>query len=248
MKNLIKKTVDHAMNSGADACDIIVSNSDSLNLSAQDGKLEKFKVAKTSVLGIRVIKNKKIGISYSESFDEDALNFAVKSSLENADYSDVNEFEAINIKNASDFIQNNSIKDTSSTEEKIEFAMKLESEIRKRDPRITAVPYNGLTAIESQSYYLNSLGTYTEESENYLSGYTSALLKDGDISSMHYSSMQERMLSSMDMNKCIEETLEHAVGWLQAKPVPTKVPSVAPTSLRLSTNPRSPSSAWARLR
>jgi PmbA protein len=221
MKNLIKKTVDHAMNSGADACDIIVSNSDSLNLSAQDGKLEKFKVAKTSVLGIRVIKNKKIGISYSESFDEDALNFAVKSSLENADYSDVNEFEAINIKNASDFIQNNSIKDTSSTEEKIEFAMKLESEIRKRDPRITAVPYNGLTAIESQSYYLNSLGTYTEESENYLSGYTSALLKNGDISSMHYSSMQERMLSSMDMNKCIEETLEHAVGWLQAKPVPT---------------------------
>ncbi|MBC7714606.1 MAG: TldD/PmbA family protein [Rhizobacter sp.] len=221
MKNLIQKTIDRAMNSGADACDVIISNGDSMNFSAQDAKLEKFKVAKTSVLGIRVIKNKKIGLSYSESFDEDAINFAVKSSLENADYSDVNEFESIQVKNASDFVKKSTDKDMSSTEEKIEFALKLESEIRKRDPRITAVPYNGLSVAESQSYYMNSLGTYTEEGESYLSGYTSALLKEGDITSMHYSSMQERSLAKMDLNKCIEETLEHAVNWMNAKPVAT---------------------------
>ncbi|MBC7428586.1 MAG: TldD/PmbA family protein [Bacteriovorax sp.] len=221
MKNLIQKTIDRAMNSGADACDIIVNSSDSLNLSAQDAKLEKFKVAKTSVLGIRVVKNKKIGISYSESFDDDALTFAVKSSLENADYSDVNEFEDIKIKNSSDFVKENIEKDSSSMEEKIEFAMKLESEIRKRDSRITAVPYNGLSVAESHSYYMNSLGTYTEESESYLSGYTSALLKEGDITSMHYSSMQERSLAMMNLNQCIEETLEHAVSWLKAAPVAT---------------------------
>lgn len=221
MKNLIQKSIDLAMNSGADACDVIVSSGDSMNLSAQDGKLEKFKVAKTSVLGIRVIKNNKIGLSYSESFDNDAIAFAVKSSLENADYSDINEFESVQIKNSEDFIKKVTHKDQSSTEEKIEFALKLETEIKKRDSRITAVPYNGLTVAESHSFYMNSLGTYTEESENYLSGYTSALLKDGEITSMHYASMQERSLHKMDLNKCIEETLEHAVNWLSAKPVAT---------------------------
>ncbi len=221
MKNLIKSTVDHAMNSGADACDVIVSSGDSMNFSAQDGKLDKFKVSKTSVLGIRVIKNNRVGLSYSESFDQDAIAFATKSALENADYSDPNEFETIKIKNSTDFIKKAPEADRSSTEEKIEFALKLETEIRKRDSRITAVPYNGLSVAESKSYYMNSLGTYTEEGEYYMSGYTSALIKDGNITSMHYSPMQERTLAQMDLNQCIEETLEHAVSWLQARPVST---------------------------
>lgn len=221
MRNQIKTTIDMAMNAGAQECDVIVSAGDSLNLSALDGKLEKFKVAKASVFGVRVIKDKKVGLSYSESSDNDALAFAVKSALENATYSDNNEFESIRIKNSTDFIKNATEKDQSSIEEKIEFALKLESEIRKRDPRITAVPYNGLSVSESQNYYMNHLGTYTEEHENYLSAYTSALLKEGDITSMHYSPMQERSLNKMDLNQCIEETLEHAVNWLQAKPVTT---------------------------
>lgn len=221
MKSLIKNTIDMAMNSGAEGCDVIITTGDSMNFSALDGKLDKFKVAKTSVLGVRVIKNKRIGLSYSESFDLDAIEFATKSALENAAFSDVNEFETIGIKNTNDYVQEKSEIDTSSTEEKIEFALKLESEIRKRDPRITAVPYNGLSALESKSYYMNSLGTYTEEGEYYLSAYTSALLKDGDISSMHYSPMQERSLAKMDLNLCIEETLLHATNWLAAKPVAT---------------------------
>ncbi len=221
MKNQIQKTIDLAMNSGADACDVIVSAGESLNLSALNGKLEKFKVAQSSVFGIRVIKNKKVGLSYSESADEDALAFAVKSSLENAAFSDINEFESISVKNKTDVISPASARDQSSIEEKIEFALKLESEIKKRDSRITAVPYNGLSVSESHSFYLNHLGSYTEEHENYLSGYTSALIKEADATSMHYSSMQSRLLTEMDLKKCIEETLEHATNWLQAKPVAT---------------------------
>jgi PmbA protein len=221
VKNIIQKTIERTMNSGAEACDIIISSGDSMNFSSQDGKLDEFNVSKTSVLGIRVIKNKKIGLSYSESFDDDAIGFAIKSSLENADFSDVNEYETINYKNNSDFVKICTELDSSSTEEKIEFAIKLDCEIRKRDPRITAVPYNGLSVNGTHSYYMNSLGTYTEKSENYFSGYTSALLKEGDATSMHYSQMQERTLAKMDLNACIEDTLEHAINWMNAKPVTT---------------------------
>ena len=62
MKSLIKNTIDMAMNSGAEGCDVIITTGDSMNFSALDGKLDKFKVAKTSVLGVRVIKNKRIGL------------------------------------------------------------------------------------------------------------------------------------------------------------------------------------------
>jgi PmbA protein len=100
MKNFIQETIDHVMKLGADSCDVIVSTGDSLSLSAINGKLDKYKVAKTQVFGLRVIKNNRIGLSYSESFDKDAIAFASKCALENSVYSDINEYENISIKNS----------------------------------------------------------------------------------------------------------------------------------------------------
>ena len=220
MKNLLHDTINEAINLKADSCDVIVSAGESLSLSAQNEKLEKYKIAKNSILGIRVIKNNRIGLAYSESFDKDAISFAVKSAIENSEYADVNEYESINFKSNADFVQKKSeAVDNSTIEEKIEFAIKLESEVKKRDSRVTAVPYNGLSFSDSRNYYLNSLGTYTETNDYTIGASTSALVKSGELTSMHYVGAYAKTLASLDLNKCVEECLEHAVSWLNAKPV-----------------------------
>ncbi|MEN9450818.1 MAG: hypothetical protein RJA83_1436 [Pseudomonadota bacterium] len=222
MKKLLQETINEAINLKAEACDVIVNSGESLSLSAQNEKLEKYKIAKTAILGIRVIKNKRVGLAYSESFDKDAILFAVKSAIENSEYADINEYEEIAYKNAEDFIQNKSeIVDNSSIEEKIEMAIKLEAEIKRRDKRVTAVPYNGLSFSESKNYYMNSLGTYTETSNASIGATTSALVKSGDVTSMHYVGVVAKSLASFDLNHSVEECLEHAVNWLEAKPVPS---------------------------
>lgn len=221
MKNTLQKIIDQSLHAGAEACDVIVSSAESMNLGALDGNLDKFKVSKTSMFGVRVIKNKKVGLSYSESFDDDAIAFAAKNAVSNADYSDQSEHETISISALKDFIGKAPVKDNSSTEEKIEFALKLESEIKKRDSRIQSVPYNGITVSNSSAYYLNSLGRYTEESDFAMSAYTSSLIKDGEASSMHYASMQGRDLFKLDLESSIEECLEHSINWLTAAPVST---------------------------
>lgn len=221
MKNTLQKIIDQTMNAGADSCDVIVNAGESMNLGAHNGTLDKFKVSKTSMFGVRAIKNQRVGLSYSESFDNDAIAFAAKSAVSNAEYADINEHETISIKNPNDFVDHRAVKDTSTTEEKIEFALKLESEIKKRDARIQTVPYNGLTVANTEFYYLNSLGRYTSENESSFSAYTSALVKDGDASATHYSSMQSRNLKDMNLEAAIEESLEHAINWLTAAPVPT---------------------------
>lgn len=222
MKEQLENIIKRASHYGADACDLVINAGESLNLSAQGGKLEKYKLAKTSSLGIRVIKNNRIGLSYTESMDDDAVNFALKSSIENAQFADINLHETINIKNSSDLVfKSTHPADTSTIEEKIEFALKLESEVYKRDPRVKAVPYNGLSSSSSQSYYMNSLGTYTEDQDHYLSAYSSALIQDGPLSSMHYAPIMGRKLSKLDLNECIEESLLHSRNWLEAKPVAT---------------------------
>ncbi|MBY0413863.1 MAG: TldD/PmbA family protein [Bdellovibrionales bacterium] len=221
MRNILQKTIDIAMSNGADSCDVILNSASSMDLSAHNGKLKKYKISQTSTLGIRVIKDKKIGLSYSESLDDDALLFTAKSALENAQYSSVNEYETINVKNTTDYVEEFGILDSSSTEERIEFALKLESEIKKRDARIQSAPYNGLHIGESAAHYLNSLGTYTLERENYLNAYTSSLFKVGEVTSSHYAQMLGRKLSDLNLEKAIDESILHSANWLEAKPVKT---------------------------
>ena len=221
MKNTLQKIIEQTMNAGADSCDVIVNAGESMSLSALNGELDKFKVSKTSMFGVRAIKNQRIGLSYSESFDNDAIAFVAKSAVSNAEYADINEHETISINNPQDFIKVNSYKDESTTEEKIEFALKLESEIKKRDSRIQTIPYNGLSISSSQFYYLNSLGRYTAENEFSFNAYTSAMLKDGDATSTHYSTMQSRDLKKLDLEVAIDECLEHSINWLKAAPINT---------------------------
>jgi PmbA protein len=223
MKQILQKAVDQTLKKGADACDIIISSGEQTNMSSQNGKLDKFKLSKSNILGIRAIKNKKIGISYTESLDESAIEFAIKSAIENSVFSDINEFETISIKNSDELLLTSDSFDKSSMEEKIEFTLKLESEVKRKSSKVDAVPYNNLSISDSKQFYLNSHNTYTFEERNYLSAFTSALLKCNNITSMHVSATAGLELRLLNLDQCVDECLEHADNWLTAAPVATGI-------------------------
>jgi PmbA protein len=218
----LEKILSYAKKFGADQSDAILNTGTSFNLSSQNAEIDKYKLSGSSVVGIRVIKDQKIGLSYSESLDDDALELAAKNAVENARYADINEHEHIVVKSESDLIAKNIYDpDKASTQEKIDFTLKLESEVRRRDNKVQAVPYNGLSESLAETYYLNSLGTFAFDDEYYLSCYTSALLKEGNDNSMHFHGVISRTLKDLDLEACVSESLEHAANWLKAKPVKT---------------------------
>lgn len=222
MKVNLEKIIDHAKGQGADASDAILNTGSSFSVSAQNNEIDKYKLSGSSVIGIRVVKDNKIGLSYTESMDEDSLKLAAKNAVENAMSSDVNEFEKITIKSDSDLIDESKIiKEDIPTKEKIDFCLKLESGVKERDSRVQAVPYNGYSEGESATYYLNSLGTFGYDSESYTSCYTSALIHEGDKNSMHYHGVMGRHMGELNVEECISESLEHASNWLDAGPVET---------------------------
>jgi PmbA protein len=220
MKKHLEKVIDLTTKAGAESCDAILNAGQSFSLSAQNNSIDKYNVSGSQVIGVRAIVDNKVGISYTESFDDDAIEFAARAAVENAKSSDANEFEKISIK-SEDMISKKEKSNEASTQEKIDFCLRLESEVKEKDSRVQAVPYNGLSESESQSYYLNSLGTFTADSENYLSCYTSALIHEGSQNSMHYHSSIARSLSELDLKACVDESLEHAVNWLDAGAVET---------------------------
>ncbi|MFT6633199.1 MAG: PmbA protein [Bacteriovoracaceae bacterium] len=221
LKNTLEKIINFSNDFGADQCDAILSKGESFSLSAQNSEIDKYKVSGAQVIGVRAIKDSKVGISYTESFDEESLKIAAKSAVENAINSEVNEFEKINTTEGEFIFESEFQKDTTSTEEKIEFCLKLESEVKARDSRVQSVPYNGLSESESASYYLNSNGVLGYSSEYYQSCYTSALLQEGAESSMHYHGVIGRKLSDLNVDECVTESLTHASEWMKAKPLST---------------------------
>ena len=64
-------TIDRAVGIGA-AADVVLTGAKKLSLKAQDGELSEYSVASTRSVGIRLIKDAHVGMSYSESLSRRA--------------------------------------------------------------------------------------------------------------------------------------------------------------------------------
>lgn len=216
-ENLLAK----AKAAGADQADIILSKGKSFSLSVQDGDIDKYKVSGSQVIGVRAIKDSKIGLAYSEDLQDSSLDFIAKQAVENAENSEVNDFESIAITEGEFHYPSEYQPDNTSIEEKIEFAKKLESEVKKRNSKVTSTPYNGLSEVESAFYYLNSNGVSGFRSDYYQTCHTSALIQDNDKSSTHHVGSIGRKLKDLDLDYCVDHSIEHALNWLDATALKT---------------------------
>lgn len=76
MKKLMENILNQVTDLNAEA-DLILSTSKSLKLSAQGEALSEYKVSSSQILGVRLIKDYKVGISYTESLDKESLALMV---------------------------------------------------------------------------------------------------------------------------------------------------------------------------
>lgn len=225
MENSIRELLDNTMTEAkslVDGCELMINKGTSFSLSSQKGKIDKYKVAGSQILGIRVIKNYQSGISYSEDLSPESIKLMISNAVENAKFSDEDRNEEISIKQDPVVNENSTQhKIECTTEEKIEFSLSLEKDVFQHDSRITSAPYNGFSEIDSEYYFLNSLGTFCYEKEGYYSASTSALLKENDNTSLFYNGGLARDLKNINKDKLIEDIVGMAKDLLVATPIRT---------------------------
>ncbi len=149
---------DRARAAGAEA-DLIVSEADSLSLQALNGELDKHTVSSTQSFGVRVVKDEKVGIAYSEASDEESLNWMVDQALQNATYSKAEPHEKI-LDNKQHLTSDDSIfylDDDATVDEQIALVLQLEKGLLEKD-LVKNVPYNGLGQGTSSRYLFSSAG------------------------------------------------------------------------------------------
>ena len=221
---LLEKVLDIAKSKGANNSEVLFTQNSKFSLKANEGALEEYKVSSTQIMGIRLVKDQKVGISYCEDMQEESLSLMVSQALENSTYVKVDEFEEVCVSHKERIFSDNDKtfrEDTTPAEKKIELCLELEKGVKGKDSSVKGAPYNGYSEGESHSYIANSLGALCFEKNKSFSCYTSALLEKEGKQSMHYHGSVARVFNDLNSSNCIEESFKHAYALLNAGPVST---------------------------
>lgn len=220
MKNIMERVMNNITDKNGEG-DLILSTSKSLKMSAQKGEINEYKVSSSQILGIRVIKDHRVGISYTESFDDESLKLLVKQAFDNAQNSEPNQHEAI-------LRLTGSLTDVASYPEvevdialKTQKALELESKVKAMEPRTVAVPYNSYNENEYASFYLSSQNRSTSYADKSYTIVTSALLDDKGKKANYDDYHLAHRFADLQWDKVIETSLYHARNLLQEKTLPT---------------------------
>lgn len=221
--NTIDKTLEMAKKNGVDNIDVIISGQDSFSLKSEKGDLSEYKKANSHSLGIRVIVDDKVGMSFTEAIDDESIQSTIESAKKNAQYGKVNPHEKITaIKNEIvDINPKANVDYNPEVDAMIEKALFLEQEVLKREKLATNAPYNGLVESKVSAVIGNSLGNRCLHQSKAYTCYTSALLNDNDKNAMHFESDTKRDFRDLDYDKCINNSINIAKSLLDADQIKT---------------------------
>jgi len=213
--------LDLAKRGGAEA-DVILSQNRKLALKAHGKAVSDYTVASTRAVGVRVIRDGRVGTSYSETLDDEPIEYMVDQALNNARLTRENPQEQISAightiqTDHADILQTDNV----STQEKVQAALRLESGILEKKLAPTA-PYNAVSDTEYEFYVANTKGAFCTHRERQVSCYTSALIDHDGQQSMHFSMQARRRFDALDIEQCVDDAYATAYDLLHGGPVAT---------------------------
>ena len=200
--------------------DLIIDQGRSLSLKAREGALEEYKVSSSQVLGLRVIKDGKVGTAYSEATDSEALKSLVEQALLNASFAAVDGHESI-LANAVKLHTEDALlcpAEDIAIDEQIDFALTLERSLATRS-KVKNVPYNGVQDNTGERHIFSSVGLSAYSKSRMCAAYAYALVEEGEKNAMDGVGQAARLFRDLDLSQIVEQTHENCLGLLDGTPV-----------------------------
>jgi len=185
IKDFTKKLLDRALEKGFSDAEIYMSGNSSLGISTLDGEINKFESSSSRGLSFRGTYNGKMGYSYSELLDEEAIDIIITEAMQNSEILDGEEQDKLFTGSKNENYPeikcfNEELKDVS-TEEKINAALSMEKSAKQESDLIKGVDYNEFEYSQSHIMLANTYGMDIEYEANGAVGYAYArAVKDGE--------------------------------------------------------------------
>lgn len=186
---ILQKVTVKAKADGAEA-EVLATAREGLNITSDKKRLGKFSSNLSLVAGVRVIKNGAEGYCSTEDLSEEAVLAAYQEALSNAEFNAKNGVADPDLKMISKQTGYKQINrpdvaiDPSQIESKIQKAIDLETACFERDPRVTAVAYNGYGESRAEIRVFNTNGVDQSFRDYSVSAYAYPLAKQGEESRM----------------------------------------------------------------
>lgn len=217
-----QRILDRVVASGAIG-DLLVQEESSLSLKAHAGELEEHKVTSTRTYGVRVVKDDRAGIAYSEAADSAALDSMVEQALVNASFARVDATEGIADGDTALRTDDATLcpRDPTSVEAKIDAALHLERELTARD-KVRNVPYNGVQDLTAERHVFATTGRTAHSRNRVCSAFAYALLSDGAKDALEGVQWHARRFDEIDTDWIIDETYQRCLAMIDGEAIPSK--------------------------
>ena len=221
----LKEIYDSVKNkaNGIDKIEIYMSKSAEEEFTVRERDLDKYTFAESGGIGLRLIDNGKVGISFTEKINSkesiENLVSNAKNSLTYAssepDFNVLIEKDEDNEKSY-DMI-NKDIVNLSSDELK-NISLSIEDKLYSLDKRIVNVPSAGLARYSFDKCIINSNGVCKEENKNSIMYYAEIIAKDADTIKTFFD-IYSSADAVFDTDSFAKNIVDNAVSKLSAKPI-----------------------------
>ena len=188
-------------------------------------EVENISSSEESGIGIRVLRENKVGFSYLTNPDEDSVKDAVEKAMQICDLQNPDPGnELIKELKKSDV---ESVFDKEGVgqplENKIEFALELERKAKSYDGRIKGVRKAGFTEGIFEVHSRNSFGVDFSYEGTYYTAMIATLAQEGEDSSISWEFRGTRRLSDLSVEDIVRDVVFKSTSLLNPEPLETKV-------------------------
>lgn len=221
LKVFKEKLFKAAKAQGFEECEIYYSDSESLSINIYEGEVEEYKLNNSFGLSFRGKINGKMGYSYTEIVDEDAIGMLVKNakgaalSIENDDvqfiYEGDGEYTEIDSYNTEfDNIQPDKL---------ISLAMEMESECKKQCDKVVNFQGCGMGYGNLTYGIINSKGLELKNSRNHLTAYVAPVVEDNNEKYDGMGYVVAHSIDDVKPDKLAEDGLKEALSRIGGKSI-----------------------------
>lgn len=223
LKEFISKLFEEARVNGFDEYEVYYVDRESLSINVYNEEVEKYNLTTSYGLSFRGKINGKIGYSYTEILDEDAIKMLVRNSKQSA-LAIENEDVQFIYEGDKDYVEVNSYYDALENipaDKLIELALSMEKESKELDSRVSSFGGCGIGYNKSKYGIINSKGLNLENKSNLLSAYVVPIIKEGENMHDGMGYTIAKSLEEVNPRKLAEEGINEAVSRIGGKSIPS---------------------------
>ena len=218
-----------------DAFELCLARTSRTQIEAKEGRVETLTRAEDIGLAVRVIKNQRMGFSFTTSIEKQAIERAVQMALEIAQEMPEDRFNTLGLFEKENYKTLSQVDYEGLAlppEKKVERALELESLCRKQDQRIKNIRSAAISETFSETCLIDSKGKRIASVEGLYSASISCKAEQDGDSQMGGDYGFHQTFSKLDIETVAKNAAETATELLGAKAAPTlKCPAILRNSV-----------------